>query len=164
MTQVLKRQRLFRHLKGPIGQFSGLLPSLAYFQAHSSLRPLHKPASDHPYVGLRKQRDEPCDVLSKPPIAHFDVTELAHAEVPLITNLNLVHLGVTLTGLVFGGAGRSIHGGVYHGIRLEQQAVSGPLGVDDVQNLRAQRVLFEQMTESQDANPVRNALGAADAS
>ena len=37
------------------------------------------------------------------------------------------------------------------------------LGVDDLQNLRTQRVLFEQMTKSQDADPVRNALGAADA-
>ena len=41
--------------------------------------------------------------------------------------------------------------------------MGGQLGVDDLQNLRTQRVLFEQMTESQDADPVRNALGAADA-
>ena len=56
-----------------------------------------------------------------------------HAEVPLIALLNLVHLGVTLTGLVFGPAGRSNQRGLYHGASLEKQAVSGQLGVDDLQ-------------------------------
>jgi len=42
--------------------------------------------------------------------------------------------------------------------------MSSQLGVDDLQYLGAQIVLFEQMTESQDADPVWNALGAADAS
>ena len=42
--------------------------------------------------------------------------------------------------------------------------MSGQLGVDDLQNLWTQLVRFEQMTESQDADPVWNALGAADAS
>ena len=42
--------------------------------------------------------------------------------------------------------------------------MGGQLGVDDLQNLWAQFVLFEQMTKSQDADPVWNALGAADAS
>ena len=87
-----------------------------------------------------------------------------HAEVPLVALLNLVHLGVALTGLVLGRARCSNQGGIHHGARLEQQAMGGQLGVDDLQNLWAQFVLFEQMTKSQDADPVWNALGAADAS
>ena len=267
MSHPLKCQCQLRLLKGKTGRFSGLLPLFGDLQTHSSRRPLHKPASDHPDVGQRKQRDELRGILGKPPVAHFEVTELAldnpkrmlhlgahagfelfglfvqrapgrvllrltltrayghmpihsggvgpfagalvariskdnlfftmqqrmplgdiidvsrrandrmhytglrihpnmgfHTEVPLIALLNLVHLGVTLTGLVFGGAGRSNQRGVYHGARLEQQAVSSQLGVDDLQYLGAQIVLFEQMTESQDADPVWNALGAADAS
>jgi len=42
--------------------------------------------------------------------------------------------------------------------------MGGQLGVDYLQNLRTQLGLFEQMTESQDADPARNTLGAADAS
>jgi hypothetical protein len=267
MSHPLKRQCQLRLLKGANGQFSGLLPPFPDLQTHSSLHPVHKPASGHPDIGQRKQRDELCGVLGKPPVAHFDVTELAldnpkrmlhlgphagfelfglfvqrapgrvllraalarahrhmpihasgvgsfagalvariskdnlfftvqqrmplgdiidvsrrsdngvhqtglrvhpnmgfHAEVPLVALLNLVHLGVTLTGLILGRARCSNQGGIHHGARLEQQAVSGQLGVDDLQNLWAQRVLFQQMTKSQDADPVRNALGTADAS
>jgi len=267
MFHLLKCQRRLRPWNAEAGRFSGLLPSFAYLHAHSSLRPLHKPASGHPDVGQRKQRDDLCGVFGKTPVTHFDVSELAldnpkrmlhlgahagfelfglfvqrapgrvllrltltrayghmpihasgvgsfagalvariskdhlffavqqrmplgdiidvcgcsddrmhqarlsvhpnmgfHAEVPLVALLNLVHLGVTLTGLVLGRAGRSNQRGVYHGARLEQQAVSSQLGVDDLQYLGAQIVLFEQMTESQDADPVWNALGAADTS
>ena len=56
-----------------------------------------------------------------------------------------------------------IQGGIRHGARPEQQAMSGQLAIDDLQNLRNQRVPFEQITKSQDADPVRNALGAANA-
>ena len=267
MSRLVKRQSQLRLLGAATGHFLGLLPPFGYLQAHSTLRPLHKPASGHPDVGQRKQRDELCGVLGKPPVAHFDVTELAlddpkrmlhlgphagfelfglflqraqghvllhaaltrahrhmpihgsgvgsfagdlvariskdnlfftvqqgvplrdivdvgrraddrmhqarlsvhlnmgfHADVPLVALLNLVHLGVTLTGLVLGRAGRSNQRGVYHGARLEKQAVSSQLGVDDLQYLGVQIVLFEQMTESQDDDPVWNALGAADTS
>ena len=85
-----------------------------------------------------------------------------HAEVPLIALLNLVHLGVAFTVLVLGRARCSNQGGIHHGARLEQQAMGGQLGVDDLQNLWTQFVLFEQMTKSQDADAVWNALGAAD--
>jgi len=50
--------------------------------------------------------------------------------------------------------------GAYPGARLEQQAVSGQLGVDDLQNLGSKPVLFEQMPKSQDAEPGSNASGA----
>jgi len=265
MSRPLKRQCQLRLLGAATCQFSWLLWPFGDLQAHSSLHPLHKPASDHPDVGQRKQRDELCGVLGKPPVAHFYVTELAldnpkrmlhfgahagfelfglfvqrapgrvllcltlprahghmpihasgigsfagalvariskdnlfftvqqrmplgdiidvcgcsddgvhqarlsvhpnmgfHTEVPLIALLNLVHLGVTLTALVLGRARCSNQGGIHHGARLEQQAMGGQLGVDDLQNLWTQLVLFEQMTKSQDADPVWNALGAAD--
>jgi len=222
MSHPLKRQCQLRLLKGETGRFSGLLPLFGDSQAHSSRRPLHKPASSHPDIGQRKQRDELRGILGKPPVAHFDVTELAldnpkrmlhlgphagfelfglfvqrapgrvllrftltrayghmpihsggvgpfagalvariskdnlfftmqqrmplgdiinvcgcaddgvhqtglrvhpnmgfHTEVPLIALLNLVHFGVALTGLVFGGAGRSNQGSIHHGARLE---------------------------------------------
>lgn len=85
-----------------------------------------------------------------------------HSEVPLVALLDLVHLGVALAGNVLGGAGCCNQGGVHHGAGLEQQAVGGQLGVDDLQNLWAQLVLFEQVLEPQDADSVRDALGAAD--
>ena len=233
MCHLVKRQRKLRLLVAAIGHFSGLLPPFGDLRTHSSLHPLHKPASGHPDVGQRKQRDELRGVLGKPPVAHFDVTELAldnpkrmlhlgahaglellglflqcapgrvllrltlprahghmpihangvgsfagalvarirkdhlfftvqqrmplrdivdvcgcsddgvhqtglrvhpnmglHTEVPLVALLNLVHLGVALTALILGRARCSNQGGVYHGARLEQQAVSGQLGVD----------------------------------
>lgn len=267
MSPVLKRPRRLRPLKAETGRFSSLLPRFGDLRTHSSLHPLHKPASGHPDIGQRKQRDELCGVLGKPPVAHLGVPELAlddpkrmlhlgphagfelfglfvqrapgrvllrltlprahghmpihasgvgsfagalvarirkdnlfftvqqrmalgdiidvsgcpddgvhqtglrvhpnmglHAEVPLIALLNLVHLGVAFTALVLGRARCSNQGGIHHGARLEQQAMGGQLGVDDLQNLWAQFVLFEQMTKSQDADPVRNALGAADTS
>ncbi len=49
------------------------------------------------------------------------------------------------------------------GAGLEQQTVGSQLGVDDLQNLGAQVVFFEQVSEPQNADPVRNALGATDA-
>ena len=76
---------------------------------------------------------------------------------------DLVHLGVALTSAVLSGARCSNQGGVHHRTGLEQQALGGQLGVDDLQDLGAQLVRFEQMAKAQDADPVRNALGAADA-
>ena len=76
---------------------------------------------------------------------------------------DLVHLGVALTSAVLSGARCRNQGGVHHRTGLEQQALGGQLGVDDLQDLGAQLVRFEQMAKAQDADPVRNALGAADA-
>ena len=77
MFYLLKRPRRLRPLETKTGQFSGRLWPFGDLQTHSSLRPLHKPASGHPDVGQRKQRDELRGVLGKPPVVHFDVTELA---------------------------------------------------------------------------------------
>jgi hypothetical protein len=88
MSHLVKRQRQLRLLGAATGHFSGQLSPFGGLQAHSSLRPLHKPASGHPDVGQRKQRDELCGVLGKPPVAHFDVTELA-----LDNPKRMLHLG-----------------------------------------------------------------------
>ncbi len=223
---MLKRQRRFYLLKAQTGQCSGLRQPFGCLHTHSSLRPLHKPASGHANVGQRKQRDGLCGVLGTPPVAHFDATARAldnpkrmphlgphagvellglfvqrspvrvllravpssshgyipiaaigvrsftgalvarvrkdnlfftvqqrmalpgivdvglraadrmhqarlrvhpnmgfHAEVRLIALLDLVPLGATLTGLVFGRAGRRNQRGVYHGARLGHRCV-----------------------------------------
>ena len=85
-----------------------------------------------------------------------------HSEVPLVALLDLVHLRITLTTFVLGGAGRGNQGSVHYGAALEQQVVGSQLGVDDLKDLWAQVVLFEQVSETQDADPVWNTLGAAD--
>ena len=77
--------------------------------------------------------------------------------------LDLVHLGVTFASLVLGGAQCRDQSGVHYRACLEQQAMGGQFGVDHLQDLGAQLVRFEQMTKSQDADSVGNALGAADA-
>ena len=92
---------------------------------------------------------------------HADVA--FHAEVPLISLLGLMHLGVPLAGLVLGGTRCRNQCGVYHAASLEQQAVGGEFGVDDLQNLGAQVVFFEQVSEPQNADPIGDALGATDA-
>ena len=92
---------------------------------------------------------------------HTDVC--LDTKVPLVALLGLVYLGVTSTVFVLGVTGRSNQVGRHYGARLEQQAVGAQLGISDLQDLGAQVVLFEQMTKSQDADPIRNLLGAADA-
>ena len=95
----MKRQRQLRLLGAATAHFSGLLPPFGGLQAHSSLRPLHKPASGHPDVGQRKQRDELCGVLGKPPVAHFDVTELSLDNPKRMLHLG-PHAGFALFGLL----------------------------------------------------------------
>ena len=98
MSHPLKRQCQLRLLKGATGQFSGLSWPFPDLQTHSSLRPLHKPASGHPDVGQRKQRDELRGVFGKPPVAHFDVTELALDNPKRMLHLG-AHAGLELLGL-----------------------------------------------------------------
>ena len=266
MSRLMKRQRQLHPFLAVCGGFSPELQPSGCLQAHSCLSPLHKPASGHPDIGQRKQRDELCGVFLQSPIAHLAMTELAfdhpervfhfgahtsleffslfgerapgrmllrftftrahgylpchtggffslvgtlvtcvaednifltvqqavplgdivdvgsrsddgvhqaricvdsdmrfHPKVPLVALLGLAHLGVTFARAVLGGARCGNQGGIHHGARLEQQAVSAQLGIDDLQDLGAQVVLFEQMTKSQDADPIRNSLGAVDA-
>ena len=76
-----------------------------------------------------------------------------HSEVPLVALLDLVHLGIALVRAVLGRARCSNQGGIDYSAALEQQAVGSELGVDDLQDLGARLVLFEQMSKSQDADP-----------
>ena len=73
-----------------------------------------------------------------------------------------VRLRIAPTGAVLGGARCGNQGGIDHSAGHKQQAVRGQFGVDDLQNLQAQIVLFKQMAKAQDANLVGNSLGAAD--
>ena len=86
-----------------------------------------------------------------------------YSKVPLVAFLDRVHLGVTLTGAVLGRARCRDQRGVHHRAAFEQQALGGQLGVDRLQYLRAQLMRFEQVAKSQDADPVGDTLGAADA-
>ena len=98
MFYLLKRQCQLRPLKGETGRFSGLLPSFAYLHAHSTLHPLHKPASCHPDVGQRKQRNELCSIFGKPPVADLGVPELALDNPKRMLHLG-PHAGLELFGL-----------------------------------------------------------------
>lgn len=53
-----------------------------------------------------------------------------HAEVPLVTRLCLVHLGIDFPVLILGGTGRCNQGGVNHCALLEQQALGRQRVVD----------------------------------
>ena len=64
--------------------------------------------------------------------------------------LDLVHLGVTLTGTFLGGAGGCDQGGIDHRARLEHQALGGQGGVDGAQQLQAKVMFFEQVANPQD--------------
>ncbi len=88
MSHLLKRPRRTRLLRAATGHFSCLLPPFGDLEVHSFLHPLHKPASGHPDVGQRKQRDKLRGVFSKTPVAHFDVIELT-----LDDSKRMLHLG-----------------------------------------------------------------------
>lgn len=62
-----------------------------------------------------------------------------HAKVPLIALLALVHLGVALAALVFGGAGRGDERGIHHGASFELQAFGLQQGINRGQNLFGRR-------------------------
>jgi len=80
-----------------------------------------------------------------------------HAKVPLIALLGLVHLRVTLSAAVLGGARRRNQGGINHRAGLEQQAARGQFGVDAVQDLWGQAVDFQEMAKAQDGGLIGDA-------
>ncbi len=73
-----------------------------------------------------------------------------HPKMPLISLLGLVHLGVAFSLGVLGRTGGRNQGGIDDGAGLEQQSLPLELGVDRLQNLRAQVVRFEQVAKPQD--------------
>ena len=77
MSRLMKRQRQLHSFLAVCGGFSPELQPFGCLQAHSHLSPLQKPASGHPDIGQRKQRDELCGVFLQSPIAHLAMTELA---------------------------------------------------------------------------------------
>ena len=83
-----------------------------------------------------------------------------HTEVPLVAFLGLVHLWVTLTRVVLGGARSCDQSGINNSACFEQQAPLDQLGVNGSKNLRSQVVGFKQVTESEDGALIRQARGA----
>ena len=72
-----------------------------------------------------------------------------YTEVPLVAFLGLVHLRVTLTRAVLGGAGRCDQSGINDRACFEQQAPLDQIGVHGGKNLRGQVVGFKQLAESE---------------
>ena len=62
-----------------------------------------------------------------------------------------MHLGVTRTQAVFGGAGRGNQGGINYRADFKHQAFRSQSGVDGSKQLHAQVVLFKQMTKPQNS-------------
>ncbi|CQR41666.1 conserved hypothetical protein [Thiomonas sp. CB3] len=83
-----------------------------------------------------------------------------HPKMPLISLLGLVHLGVAFSLGVLGRTGGRNQGGIDDGAGLEQQSLPLELGVDRLQDLRAQVVRFEQVAKPQDGALVGQARGA----
>lgn len=74
---------------------------------------------------------------------------------PVIPFVGLVHLGVALATAVLGRTGRRNQCGVDGRALLEHQPLHGQSGVDRGQDLLGQSMQLEQMTETQDADPVQ---------
>ncbi|MNN44734.1 hypothetical protein D3C76_867160 [compost metagenome] len=88
----------------------------------------------------------------------IDADMSLHAEIPLIAFLGLMHLGVTLSTLVFGGAGGFDDGGIDQCALLHHDTrITEPL-VDGLEELACQLVLFQQMPEIHDGSAVRDGL------
>ena len=83
-----------------------------------------------------------------------------HTEVPLVAFLGLVHLWVTLTRVVLGGARGCDQSGINDRACFEQQAPLDQLGVDSSKNLSGQVVGFKQVTESENGALIRQARSA----
>lgn len=77
-----------------------------------------------------------------------------HAVMPLIPFFGLMHLGVTLTAAVFGRAWCGDDGGVDDGAAVQHQATHPEHGVDGLKEFLGQVVFLQQVTETQDADPI----------
>jgi hypothetical protein len=84
-----------------------------------------------------------------------------HAEVPLLTLLALVHLGVALAALVLGGARRRDQGRIDHGASTQQQALALQQFVDGGEDLGPELLGFEQVAKAQDGALVGESVGPA---
>ena len=83
-----------------------------------------------------------------------------HTEVPLVALLGLVHLWVTLTRAVLGGARSCDQSGINDRACFEQQAPLDQIGVHGGKNLRGEVVGFKQVTESENGALIRQPRGA----
>ena len=82
-----------------------------------------------------------------------------HPKVPLVALLGLVHLRVALALAVLGRAGRGNQGRINGRSILERQTFTRQGGIDGGHQHLAQRIGFEQMTESQNRALIRQSGG-----
>jgi hypothetical protein len=83
-----------------------------------------------------------------------------HPKVPLVALLGLVHLWVTRTRAVLGGARSCDQSGINDRACFEQQATLDQLGVNSSEHLKSQVVGFKQVTESENGALIRQARSA----
>ncbi len=81
-----------------------------------------------------------------------------HAEKPLVALLGLLHLRVTLLGLVLGGGRGGHDSGVDDGALAHEQALLGQAGVDLLEDPLGQGMFLQQMAEAQQRGGIRHAL------
>lgn len=79
----------------------------------------------------------------------IDTNVRLHSEVPRVSLLRLVHVGVALAARILGRAGRGDHRGVHHRAGAHHQTLAAQYVVDHLQHPIGQLELFEQVPESQ---------------
>ena len=78
-----------------------------------------------------------------------------HSMVPLISFLCLVHFRVPFATAVLGGTGCSDDGGIDDGAAVQHESAWPKHGIDGLEELLGQIVFFQQVAETQDADPIR---------
>ena len=89
-------------------------------------------------------------------LVHTDVD--FHAEVPLVPLLGLVHLGISLSLLVLGGAGSCDQGGIDDRSLLHGHAVGLEVSLHCLKDLLPEIVPLQQVAESEDRGFIRDPL------
>lgn len=83
-----------------------------------------------------------------------------HTEVPVVALLGLVHLGIAVPILVFGGTGGCDDRRIDHGPFLEHQAFFGQVAVNGVKHGASQFVRFQQASKLEQGGGVRSRFPA----
>ena len=132
---------------------------IARVSEDNSLLPIQQraPLSHIVYVGRCTD-----DVVYQAEVSVY--TDVApHCEVPFVGLLGLVHLRVPLAVFVLGGTRCRDQCGIGHRADPEHETLGGEFVVDELQDARAQAVIFKQMFEAHSAHPVWDSLGTAQA-
>lgn len=136
-----------RHVRGFFTLANTLIPSVCI---NVCLLPVHQ------RMGLGDVIDVGCSSHHRMNQTRFGVrTNVGfHSVMPRISLLGLVHLWVTLSAVVLGRTGCRDDGGIDDSTAVQHQAPGFEHGVDGLEELLGQIVLFQQVTETQDADPI----------